>query len=946
MTKEPLDILIVEDEPAHAEAIRRALLDAETPVEIRVAQSLGEFRKAIATRPPTLVLLDLMLPDGRATDALIAPPEAGPFPMVLMTSHGDEQVAVSAIRNGALDYVVKSPDAFANMPRTVERTMREWKALQESRQAQKALAMREEIFSNIISQAADAIVLFDATTHQLVEFNAAAHERLGYSREEFARLGIADIHIDHSPEMILQNLDEIRKKGELNFETRQRHRDGSTRDVQMRIRPLSIQDHDYMTCVSTDITERKQAEARAAREAMRTEFLLELHQRAPQLSDKALFDHVLERAVQLTESAIGFFHRISEDQSTVLLTTWNQEALRNCTAAYDTYYPLNEAGNWVDCVRQQEPVVYNDYDHSPNQRGLPPGHTPVQRFMSIPVLRDGKVRIIFGVGNKAADYSDDDVKQLQVVANELHKIMVLREDQVQLSRSEERFRQLFEMMTQGVVYQDADGQILFANPAADQILGLAYDQLLGKTSLDPGWKSIREDGSDLPGEAHPAMISLRTGKPAERFIMGIANARTGRRTWILTSAVPIFKPGEAKPSQVISIFDDITDQKESEARLRQAQKLEAIGTLAGGIAHDFNNILAPILGYAEMALEKLPEEDLARFDINEVITAAGRARELVKQILAISRRDDDQLMTLLDLSLITKEALKLLRSSLPSSIEIKQNIQRVVTLANATQVHQVILNLVTNAAHAMEGRGTLEVTLNEVELQEGSGDRMPTADLRPGFYARLRVRDSGAGMSADTLTRIFEPYFTTKEAGKGTGLGLAVVHGIVRKHGGEIGVESVLGKGTTFTVYIPAVKETIIKETEAATALPTGVERILYVDDEAAIARLGGRILGQLGYQVIEMTSPEEALEAFRAQPDGFDLIVTDFTMPRLTGLDLAGEILAVRPDMPIIICTGFNQQFTDEKAREMGIVDFAMKPLNRKQLAELVRKALDREKG
>lgn len=564
MIGQPIDILIVEDEPAHAEAIRRALLDAETPMEIRVANSLSEFRNAVALRSPNLVLLDLLLPDGRADVALVSPPEAGQFPMVLMTSHGDEQIAVAAIRNGALDYVVKSPDAFANMPRTVERTLREWQTLLESRQARKALAVREEIFSNIISQAADAIVLFDASTLRFIEFNSAAHEGLGYTREEFARLGVQGIQVDHSLEVIQRNLDEVRQRGELSFEARQRHHDGSFRDAYVRIRPLRIQGYDYMTAVSTDITERKRAEAQAAREAMRTEFLLELHQSAPQMTDKELFDHVLERAVQLTESSIGFFHRISEDQRSVLLTTWNQEALKNCTAAYDTHYPLNQAGNWVDCVRQQQPVVYNDYAHSPSQRGLPPGHAAVNRFMSIPVVRNGQVLIIFGVGNKAVDYTDDDVKQLQVVANELHKIMVQREDRDHLRQSEERFRQLVETTSDVIWETDAANRFSYVSPKVMDILGYAPEEIEGRTPYD----------FMPPVEAH-RVRDVFSRMFDERKPLGnlenICHHKDGHEVVLETSGVPVLGP-HGQLLGYRGIDRDITERKQAEAALAKREE--------------------------------------------------------------------------------------------------------------------------------------------------------------------------------------------------------------------------------------------------------------------------------------------------------------------------------------------------------------------------------------
>jgi CheY-like chemotaxis protein len=347
-----------------------------------------------------------------------------------------------------------------------------------------------------------------------------------------------------------------------------------------------------------------------------------------------------------------------------------------------------------------------------------------------------------------------------------------------------------------------------------------------------------------------------------------------------------------------------------------------------------------------MAMDGIEESSPSRYDLDQVLIAANRAKDLVKQILSFSRLGEDQLMRPVDVSLIVKEALKLLRASLPSTIEIRQNIHIVKILADATQIHQVVVNLCTNAAHAMEDMGILDVTLLEVDLSAQNLVELSIADLRPGNHLKLSVKDTGMGMSPDTIQRIFDPYFTTKEVGRGTGLGLAVVHGIVKRHGGEILVRSEVGKGSVFDVLIPVAESKLKHEGATSQTLPKGSERILLVDDETAIVAMAARMLEQLGYKVTAKTNPEEALDLFRSQPDRFDLIITDYTMPKMVGTDLAKECVSIRTEIPVIICSGHSERLNREEPDQIGANAVAMKPLDRKQLAMLVRDVLDKATG
>ncbi len=386
---------------------------------------------------------------------------------------------------------------------------------------------------------------------------------------------------------------------------------------------------------------------------------------------------------------------------------------------------------------------------------------------------------------------------------------------------------------------------------------------------------------------------------------------------------------------------------QSERQLQQVMKLQAIGTLAGGIAHDFNNILFPIVGYTELTMDDIPEDSQARRNLEEILKATHRAKELVQQILTFSRQGGQERKPL-KIQFLIKEALKLLRATIPSSIEIESNVDENCgpIKGDPTQIHQVVMNLCTNAYHAMQASGgKLEVALKQIDISyETSQERV---GMKLGPHLELTVKDAGHGMEPEVLERIFEPYYTTKELGKGTGLGLSVIHGIVKNHGGDICVSSQPGKGTQFTVYLPVIddfdEETETIESAGATR---GSERILLIDDEKQIIDIEQQILERLGYKVTTKTDSQEALEEFAALPERYDLVITDMTMPKMTGDQLARKLMEIKPGIPVILCTGFNESITEEKALAMGIDKFIMKPIVKDQLAGTIRSVLDSSKA
>ena len=386
------------------------------------------------------------------------------------------------------------------------------------------------------------------------------------------------------------------------------------------------------------------------------------------------------------------------------------------------------------------------------------------------------------------------------------------------------------------------------------------------------------------------------------------------------------------------------ERSEIARHLQQSQKMEAIGTLAGGIAHDFNNILSAVIGFTELGLDDAEPGSPQRYNLEQVLNAANRAKELVRQILTFSRQSKDEPKPV-ECRPIVAEVLKLLRASLPATIDIRQDLQsNAYVFVDPTQLHQVVMNLCTNAGQAMinEG-GVLDVALRDHELDIQKISEFP--DLTPGRYLLLLVKDTGHGMSQTIVNRIFDPFFTTKEKGEGTGMGLSVVHGIIKTCGGAVGVNSHPERGTEFRVYLPAVTDPDQTESDDPLALPGGSERILFVDDEPLQTELATRLLGRLGYQVTTRTDSHEALQLFSSAADQFDLVITDLTMPKMTGKALAVAMLDIRPDVPIILCSGYSKGITSEEIHALGIRSYLMKPIAMHELARTVRKILDEPK-
>ncbi len=552
------------------------------------------------------------------------------------------------------------------------------------------------------------------------------------------------------------------------------------------------------------------------------------------------------------------------------------------------------------------------------------------------LTKDGK-RIICDWYNTALKDADGKVVG---VASLVHDITKPRQTELALRASEEKFRRIFDNLQDGYLWADKDGNILLANMVAANTLGYDLHELMQL--------NLAQDIYFVPEERETVKeIMTRTGVIENHEL--IFKKKDGQKIFVEANSHLVYEDNQQ--SSMEGTFRDITFRKQAElekekleSQLRQAAKMEAVGTLAGGIAHDINNILGIIIGNTELAIEDVLDLNPASQNLKEIKIASLRARDVVRQLLSFSRKSEQE-KRLIEIQAILKESIKFLRASLPSTIEFISNIPADLKtiMADPTQIHQVIINLCTNAAHAMEKNGgTMEISLDEIELNGGFPAKY--FDVKPGFYIQLTVRDDGCGIDPGIKNRIFDPYFTTKDTNKGSGIGLSVVHGIVKNHDGAISLHSESGKGTTLKIIVPVAHgKPFLGETNSEKLLK-GNENVLFVDDETALINIGRQTLERLGYQVETSTNPAEALEQFHSNPSMFDLVITDMTMPHMTGDKFAAELLKIRSDIPIILCTGYSERISDENAGKLGIQKYIEKPLNIGELSLTIREVLDKK--
>ncbi|WP_084456436.1 hybrid sensor histidine kinase/response regulator [Desulfogranum mediterraneum] len=645
-------------------------------------------------------------------------------------------------------------------------------------------------------------------------------------------------------------------------------------------------------------------------------------------------------------SKIPFFQHALSDQEPFTLKDGRQTRIYAASASQGVHYL--QGFDWILIISHQLNEVLAPYTRVQQQLMAISWILIVaclfliyklNRMVTVPLsaltagihrLRDGEQNLQVSVPNR------DEFAQVATAFNEMvaHREMAAE----RLRRSEERYRSLFNNARDMIHIIDPNQRIIDVNSRELEIMGYQREEYLGLSLKE----LIHPDHQD---EASPAIAAVMAGRGVDSFETALIT-RQGKKVFVEVSASPYLEEGSVV--SVRAIMRDVSERKATEearakieAQLRQSQKMEAIGTLAGGIAHDFNNLLSVILGYAELAKDMAePDSKLGSY-FDHILGAGNRAKELVKQILAFSRQAQIERIPL-QLQSLVKETLKMLRASIPTTIQIRDKIDASCgrVKVDPTQIHQVLMNLCTNAYQAMEASGgTLRITLDPVRQEEQAS--LLKLRNRPATYVVLTVSDTGVGIPPEILDRIYDPFFTTKTLDKGTGMGLAIVHGIVTDSDGFITVESTPGQGSTFSVYLPVVEERAVSPSQETEELPQGQGHILLVDDEKVLAEMTEEILVRLGYTVTIRDNGFDALFAFSHDPEQYDLILTDQTMPGMTGAELARRALELKPGIPIILCTGYSSLIDEQSAKDIGIREFAAKPLTRGVLAKLLKRVL-----
>lgn len=803
------------------------------------------------------------------------------------------------------------------------------------------LAQRYEYLTRYAN---DMILMFDSNG-KIVEANDRAVLTYGYTHAEIRDLNILNIS---SREGLLDFQEQWRKTNEGHgfvYETVHRKKDGTAFPVEISSRVVRLRNDDFYWSIIRDISERKRAEAKIFHLNRLYAVLSQVNQAVVRARERtALLKAVCRIAVEYGEFRMAWIGLVNEEQKRVEPFTCfgtGGEYLSRIRVPLDD--ELAGRGPMLQAIRNGKPYVCGDIERDPR---VAPWREDALAFgfrsvASIPITCNGKVIGAFNVYSEETNFFDEEEMQLieemcmdvSFGLDTIEHEMQRKQAEEGLRESEASYRALAENLP-GVVYRTLlreNMRVQFFNNTFAAMTGYPSTEITCCEACPMDTIILPEDRDAVVDTIQNAVredIPFRTEyriRHKDGTIRHLAEA--GRPSRGIDNE-PLFIDGV--------VFDE-SDRKRLENQLRQAQKMEAIGTLAGGIAHDFNNILTPIIGYTEMALYDIPRRTPLWRNMQQVLNSGHRARELVKQILTFGRQAEQERKPI-RIDLIAKETLKLLRATLPSTIEIHQDITGGSNsiMGDPTQIHQVLINLCTNAAHAMRNKGgTLEMTLTCEELDSSFTSQY--ANMEPGPYLRLSVRDTGHGMTPEIRQRIFEPYFTTKAQGEGTGLGLSVVYGIVKSYGGAISVYSEPGKGTVFHVYLPRIDKEAPGQSELLKPLPVGKGRVLFVDDEEIILDLGVRMLERLGYEAVAVGSSRKALQMIGETPGGFDLLITDQTMPEMTGAELTAEVLAISPGIPIILCTGFSESMNEERAKAIGAAGFLMKPVVLNELARAI---------
>ena len=943
-----IKILLIEDNPGDVRLIEEMLSETvRIQTDFQSADRLSTGMQKLSKNSFDVLLLDLDLPDSVGLASFEKIKQNFPhLPVVIMTGLDDEETGTKSVGMGAQDYIIKGSIG----PQSLERIIR---YAIERKQSEAELNSNLSFLGTLIQTIPNPMFYKDINGTYRRCNDAFAEKILGQPLKSVLGHTLHDFQ-DKIPAYQLdiynqKDMDLLTTGGIQFYEDRVQCADGKFRDYIFNKAVYRDATGAIVGIVGImlDISQRKKYEDRLE---LTNQILKHLNQfknikdtiREILFLIKGSFgiDAVGIRIKQGDDypyyETIGFpenFIRTEKylratDENGTMLRDENENPILECMCGsvingrIDASLPFyTKFGSfWTNSTSNLTPSVIEKNRQSYMRNRC---HSEGYASVALIPLRAGSETIgLLQINHKQKNlFTLDIIEFFESISASIGITLDRMRSETAIKKSEARFRDLIKNNADAILVIDPGGVVRYVNFAAMVLFNRPKSGLLGKNF-----------GFPLNVNANTEIEII-----ADDHQIKIGDMRVVETDW---NNEKVF----------LATIRDITEQKNSEqekkeleTRLQQAQKMESIGTLAGGIAHDFNNILSAIIGFSELAMDRAAKDSDLQDDLSEILNAGTRAKDLVKQILTFSRQTDHELKPL-RADVIIKEVAQLMRSTLPSTIRIQKTVKTSgEIMADPTQIHQVLMNLCTNAYHAMRSTGgVLNIGLHSVSFN--TDDLLPSSEMIPGDYTKITISDTGTGIAPEILPRIFDPYFTTKAKGEGTGLGMAVAHGVIKGHNGHILVESEVGRGTTFIIYLPAIKrKRNIPVAEIEPELPRGSERILLIDDEASILKVNKIRLERLGYHVTTQNISKNALFLFAKQPNAFDLIITDMTMPEQTGEQLAKECLRIRPDIPIILCTGYSDILSETKAREMGIREYVMKPIMVKDLAEAIRKAVEK---
>jgi len=806
------------------------------------------------------------------------------------------------------------------------------------KQLLKALYAAEESESRFrdLVENSQGIVCVHDLNGRFVSVNPAAAQSLGYEKSEAEKLSLTDFVSRAAQPLIQRYLDRIKLRGASDGILHVRTKSGEERVwAYQNVLREADGEEPLVLAHALDVTDRNRVEQL---NRLQRDLALEL---SAVVGTETTSRLCLEAAIEVSGMECGGVYVVDESSGALDLVSHKglSDTFVNAVSRYEAD---TERAQMVNAGKP----MYAQYQTIAPEGTEPGVGEGLSTIAIVPVLSGTRVVGSLNLASREMEEIPPFARRgLESIAAQMGTAILRAKTEEALRESEQRFRSLFDNAPDAMILADPQtGTVVDANAAATTLLSRPRKEIVGlhQTELHPEWMADQMQEAF----AEHAREALALGRSEAMETLVVRSDGVEVPVEVVSTLVRL----SGKSTQQ-GTYRDLTERKQAESertrlemQLRKAQKMEALGTLAGGVAHDFNNILLAIFGYGELAKHDLPEDSEARESVDNVLLAAERAARLVNQILTYSRQHEPE-RELTRVQSVAEESLSLLRATIPSTIEIRERLNPDASpvMADPAQIQQILMNLCTNAAHAMgESGGVLEVSVKEILLDKETAANL--GNLQNERHILVTVKDTGHGMDAATAERVFDPFFTTKGPGRGTGLGLSVVHGIVLGHGGAIRVESEMGAGSTFFVYLPCAIEKPDTRTRRDSPAPAlgGSERILFVDDEPAIVEMGAEHLKRLGYQVTSTTSSEDAIAIFKTRPTDFDAIVTDQTMPGRTGLQLAGDIRRIRPEMPIVLITGFSESVTPESLKEGGVRSMVMKPFASRALANAVREALD----